>query len=158
MEVRIGELLVHAGVLTDMQVRELLARQRACGEPFGALSERLFGVHPRAVEDAWAKQYARLTRRVDPIAEDFDPRVRALVQRRQAWQFRVLPIRFDNGELMMATTERSLVRALGFATRVIGAPTFLVLAEPAALGRALCAQYPLPGMTAESIEAEGAAA
>jgi hypothetical protein len=152
MEVRIGELLIRSGALTEPQVQQILEEQQRTGEPFGLLSERLFGVDPRNVEQAWADQYAALTRSVDPDLEAFDPRATELVTRRQAWQFRVLPIRFDERELVMATTCQYLRRALGFATNVIGVPVYLVTADPAALGEALCRHYPLPGLTRESID------
>ena len=155
MEVRIGELLVDAGVLTDRQVHDILRHQQRSGEPFGALSERLFGIDPTLVEHAWALQYAQITRPVDPRSEAIDEQVLALVTRRQAWQFRVLPIRFDGSELMLATIRPFLRRALGFATRVMGAPTYLVLAEPPALGEALCRWYPLPGMTPQCVVDSG---
>jgi len=74
-----------------------------------------------------------------------------LISRRQAWQFRVLPLRFDGRELMLVTTRTHLCRALRFATAVMCVPVYLVLATPAALGEALCRHYPLPGMTPQSV-------
>ena len=116
----------------------------------------MYGVDPGAVEDAWARQYATITRTVDPTQEAFEPRAMSMVTRRQAWQFRILPIRFDGDELMVATTQRDLLRALRFSTRMMTVPTFLVIANPLALGEALCRHYPLPGMTAESVLRNGA--
>jgi hypothetical protein len=155
MEVRIGQLLIESGVLNDEQVERVLQQQHITGEPFGLIAEELFGVDPAAVEAAWARQYAGLTRTVDPAVEVFDERAMALVTRRQAWQFRVLPIRFEPVELMVATTRIHLGRALRFANNVVGLPVFFVMAEPADLGRALCRHYPLPGMTPESVLDDG---
>jgi hypothetical protein len=155
MEVRLGDLLVEHGVLTKAQVVAILDEQESCGEPFGVLAERIFGVDPAAVECAWARQYATLTRFVDPEAEAIDDRALDMVTRRQAWQFRVLPIRFEPRELMVATTQAHLPRALRFAISVIGYPVFFVLAAPAPLGRALCRHYPLPGLSADAIEGAG---
>jgi len=155
MELRLGELLIESGVLNEQQVREILARQRRTGEPFGLLAERLFSVDPAAVETAWARQYALIARKVDPQVEVYDEQALGLVTRRQAWQFRVLPIRFEPAELMLASTQLHLRRALRFATNVIGVPVFLVLAEPHALGAALCRHYPMPGMTPDSIVDDG---
>jgi hypothetical protein len=64
---------------------------------------------------------------------------------------RVLPLRFDDGDLMLATTAQHVRRALRFASNVITVPVYLVLAEPLALGAALCTHYSLPGMTAKSV-------
>src|SRR5438477_11125366 len=111
MEVRLGQLLVQSGVLTQEQVERVMAEQGRCGEPFGVLCERMFSVDPSAVEDAWAMQYVSLTRRVDPCRETIEPRALELISRRQAWQFRVLPMRIDGGELMIATTQQHLRRA-----------------------------------------------
>jgi hypothetical protein len=157
IEVRLGQLLVETGILDAGQVREVLAVQERTGEPFGLLAERLFGIAPEAVEEAWARQYAGLTRTVDPEVEVCEGRARELVSRRQAWQFRILPLRIEGRELVMATTQRHLRRALRFATNVIGVPVFFVLADAAPLGRALCRHYPLPGLTPDSVEDGGPA-
>lgn len=151
MEVRLGQLLVESRVLTQVQVEAVLAEQQRTGEPFGLICERLFRVDPDAVERAWATQYASLTRTIDPCAEVVDPRAMELVTRRQAWQFRVCPIRFDDGDLMVATTQRHLRRALRFATNVIGVPVYLVMAPAESLGEALCRYYPLPGMSPRAV-------
>ncbi len=150
-EVRLGQLLVESGVLTGKQIDHIVTAQEKTGEPFGLLAERLFGVDPQRIEEAWAKQYAGLTRTVDPEVEVYDKDAAGLVTRRQAWQFRILPLRFEGRELLIATTQRHLRRALRFATNIIGIPVFFVMADPTALGRALCKRYPLPGMTPESV-------
>jgi type IV pilus assembly protein PilB len=151
MELRLGQVLVDTGVLTDSQARRVLAEQQRTGEPFGVLCERMFAVDPDAIEQAWALQYATLSRSIDPRREPIEDRALALVTRRQAWQFRVLPMRFDGDELMVATTQQHLRRALRFATAVLGVPVYIVLTEPRSLGEALCRHYPLPGMTAASV-------
>jgi len=154
MELRLGQLLVEHGVLSEQQVERVLARQGETGEPFGALCESMFRVDPEVIENAWAMQYATLTRTLDPRHEAFDSAALELVSRRQAWQFRVLPIRFDDRELMMATTRRHLRRALRFATNVLGVPVYLVLADALALGEALGRHYPMPGMSPRAIDDE----
>jgi hypothetical protein len=151
MQGRLGEVLVQSGVLSQEQVEQVLMKQSECGKPFGLLCERMFSIAPSQIEDAWASQYAGLTRTINPATESFDPQALSLITRRQSWQFRVLPIRFDEGELMLATTEQHLRRGLRFATNVITVPVYLVIAAPDALGQALCKHYPLPGMTAKSV-------
>lgn len=155
MEVRLGQLLVQSGVLSQHQVDQILSEQTRCGEPFGLICERMFSVNPSAVEDAWAMQYVSLTRKVDPLREAIDSHALELVTRRQAWQFRVLPMRFDGDELMVATTAPHLRRALRFANNLIAVPVYLVLAEAKTLGEAMCRHYPLPGMTPASINDDG---
>jgi hypothetical protein len=155
MTVRLGDLLVRKGVLTEAQRRKVVEYQQSMARPFGELAERLFGVKPSEIEEAWAEQYAELTRHVDPLAEDIDPEVLPLIDRRQAWQFRFLPLRLDGQELMACTTRENLARALKFAGWRVVDPCFLVVAEPEALGRALMKFYPLGGMTPEMVRGRG---
>lgn len=151
MELRLGQVLLQSGILTAEQVEQVLARQQRDRKPFGLLCEQMFQLDPSVIEEAWAQQYASLTRNIEPAIEVFEPRALELITRRQAWQFRVLPIRFDDSELMMATTPMHLRRALRFASEVIQVPLYLVMADPEALGEALCKHYALPGMTPQSV-------
>ena len=73
------------------------------------------------------------------------------VTRRQAWQFRVVPLRWEDGALVIATTSDHLQRALRFATQVMPIPVFFVLTNEAELGDALSRHYPIPGLTSTSI-------
>jgi len=149
-ELRIGELLRQQGVLTQSQLNDVLQEQQRTHRPFGVICEQRFNVEPAAVERAWSAQYARLTRRIDPEQETFDPQVRTMISRRQAWQFCVLPVRYDGTELMIATAEHQLLRALRFACNVLHVPAYMVLAEADALGRALAVHYPLAGMNEQT--------
>ena len=145
---RLGDLLVKRGVISESQRDSVVEHQRLTGRPFGELAERLFGVSQASVEEAWAEQYAMIARRVDPRTERVDPEVLGLMDRRQAWQFRVLPLRFEADELLVCTTQEHLPRALKFAGWRIRAACFFVLADPMALGAALMRHYPMDGMTA----------
>ncbi len=151
-EIRLGQLLVEARVLNGVQVDRIVTEQERSGEPFGLLAERLFGVDPTTIEEAWARQYASLTRTVNPAVEVYDERATSLVTRRQAWQFRILPLRFEGSEMLIATTQKHLRRALRFATNVIGIPVFFVMADAEGLGRALCERYPLPGLSPGAVD------
>ena len=151
MEVRLGQVLIDSGLLNAAQVEAILDRQHRTGKPFGVLAEQMYAINPEAVENAWASQYASLSQQLNLSLEAVDAKALALISRRQAWQFRILPLRFDDGELMMATTQQHLRRALRFATGVMGVPVCLVVAAPEALGEALCKHYPLPGMTPRSV-------
>lgn len=151
MELRIGQILIDQGVLSESQVAKVLEHQRKQAKPFGLLCEQLFNVPSEDIENAWAAQYARITRTVDPSIECFDAQAKDLITRRQAWQFCVLPIRFDDSELMIATTQMHLRKALRFASNTLPMPVYFVMAHPRALGEALCRHYALPGMTPASI-------
>jgi type IV pilus assembly protein PilB len=147
MVLRLGDLLVQHGVLTREQVEDILVEQQAVGRPFGELAERLFGVPPQAVERAWAEQYAMLTGEFDLIEACFDPEAIALISARQAWQFRVLPIRFSGDELTVCTVKDHLARALRFVGWKLEHPCHFVLAEPQHFAETLMRHYPLAGMT-----------
>lgn len=148
---RLGDLLVKMSVLTKAQRDSVLEAQRQDHKPFGVLAEEMFGVSPSAVERAWAKQYAQLACIVDPRQLPVGEEAIAAVNRRQAWQFRVLPIEFSGDELVVATTEECLPRAMRFMAWRAEMPVSFVLSEPEALGEALCKHHPMAGMRAEDV-------
>ena len=63
--IQIGQLLIEQGVLTETQVQHILKVQKMSHRPFGDLAERLYGISPKAVEDAWVEQYLRTVGVVD---------------------------------------------------------------------------------------------
>lgn len=151
MTLRIGELMVRRNVLTQEQVDSILQVQQEQGRPFGDIAENLFGVDPIVVEGLWAEQYASQTARIDPRRERVDGEVLRALTARQAWQFKLLPIRRDGEGLMICTTLDNLARAVRFVYRALGQPAYFVLTEPGALGEALTRHYPMPGMTPASV-------
>lgn len=157
MSVRIGEVMIQRGLLTAEQVSRILEEQANRHRPFGELAERMFGVDPADVEQAWVEQYASITRKVNVLREATDERAMRLVDRRQAWQFRVLPLRFDGPELMVATTAENLTRALRFVSRCLTVPCYLVLTEGAWLGEALSKHFPMGGLNASNLDGNLAA-
>lgn len=145
MHARLGDVLVRMGVLEEQQRDRVLEMQASSGRPFGALAEELFGVSPRTIERAWAAQYAGMVGQVDLAEERIDATVQGLLERRQAWQFRLLPLRFEGGDLILATTEAELPRAMRFVAWAVGVPASLVLAEESDLHERLQAAYPMAG-------------
>ncbi|MCL4741438.1 MAG: hypothetical protein KJZ54_04470 [Phycisphaerales bacterium] len=146
MTLRLGDLLVTRGLLSPEQRDLVLEAQRTRGRPFGALAEDMFGLDPALVEAAWAEQYAAVAPRIDPLAEAIDLEALSLVERRQAWQFSVLPLRFEAGELMVCTTREALPRALKFVGWRLAQAVYLVTAEREAFVAALKRHYPAEGM------------
>lgn len=144
--IHLGELLVRNHVMTAEQRDAVLEAQRGRGGPFGVLAEEMFGVSPQAVEAAWAEQYASIAPRIDPRGIEVHPRVLELINRRQAWQFCMLPLTFDAEDLVACTTQEHLVRALKFAGWRLGQSCRFVLSDAAHLGEALCRHYPMAGM------------
>ena len=143
---RIGEILVRQGTLSQGQVDRALTEQRHTGEPFGVVCERLFGVSPKLVEGVWAAQYAQLVASVNPRLDELDPRAETIVTRRQAWQFKVAPLRYEDEQLIVATSAEHLPRALRFAITHIAAEVFFVLVTSKELARHLMERFPMLGM------------
>ena len=108
MPLRIGDILVELGVLTDHMREEILDEQRIVGKPFGELAERMFNVDPTVIEDAWARQYEQIAGVFSFNEVRIDSAATSCVTARQAWQFKLMPVRFEHGELMIATTREEL--------------------------------------------------
>ena len=142
---RIGELLVKRGALTAAQVETVLRAQRSRREPFGLLAEEMFDVPKEVLEEAWAEQYSYITAKVDPQVERIDALVVRTLSARQAWQFRMLPMRYDGREVMIVTSQQHLAKALRFAYQHFGPSCYFVLTDDDKLREALDRHYPMLG-------------
>lgn len=142
--IRIGELLVEQGVLTDRQVRHILKVQKISNRPFGDLAERLYGIDAKAVENAWVEQYIRTVGTVELDDQRMETDCLRLLQRRQAWQFQLLPMHREDHELHAATTRENLVRAVNFSSRSIDEPIYMMIAERRQFREFLMRHYPVP--------------
>jgi hypothetical protein len=140
----IGQLLIEQGVLTEAQVQHVLQVQKISHRPFGDLAERLYGINPRAVEDAWVEQYLRTVGVIDLDDHEIETDCLRLLSRRQAWQFHVLPMNREDDSLQMATSAEDLVRSVNFSTRRIDEPVHFLIAERAQLREFLMKHYPVP--------------
>jgi hypothetical protein len=148
----IGQLLVEQGVLTVAQVDHILRVQRRSHRPFGDLAERLFGVCPEAIEDAWVQQYVQTVGLIDLNELEIDINCLRLINRRQAWQFHVLPTHREEEALHVATDAEHLVRAVNFSSRRLDEPVYLAIAERSQLREFLMRHYPVPRHMAEFAE------
>ena len=147
---RIGQILVDQGVLSDQQVFEIVEAQRSTCMPFGVLAERMFDVTVESIERAWVEQYCRFSGPVDLTLQRFDAEALKLINRRQAWQFEMVPIRYEKtGELLMAASRRRLARAVTFVARRLEPIVFFRVAESEQLRRFLRLHYPMPEVTEE---------
>lgn len=150
--IKIGEILIEQGVLSERQVRHILTVQRSVNRPFGDLAERLFGVDPRVIEDAWVDQYVQFAGRVDLAELQADKQCLREINRRQAWQFHMLPLSREDDHLNIATTPDALVRAVNFASRRFNEPVYFMIAEKPQLREFLMKHYPVPNFIAEFAE------
>lgn len=148
----IGQLLVEQGVLSETQVAHILKVQTASHRPFGDLAERLYGIDPKAIEDAWVQQYLRTVGIVDLDDQEIDVECLRLLNRRQAWQFRLLPLNRQEQQLQMATSAQDLVRSVNFSARKIDEPVYFQIAERKQLREFLMKHYPVPQFLAQYAE------
>jgi hypothetical protein len=142
--IQIGQLLIEQGVLTGKQVDHILRVQKISHRPFGDLAERLFGISPQAVEDAWVQQYIRMVGTVDLEDQKFDEQCLRLLNRRQAWQFHMLPMSRAEENVHIATSAESLVRAVNFSAKKLDEPIYFQIAERKQLRDFLMRHYPVP--------------
>lgn len=149
--IQIGQLLIEQGVLSERQVQHVLAVQKQSHRPFGDLAERLYGIQPKAIEDAWVEQYVRTVGYVDLDEQEVDEDCLRLLNRRQAWQFHTLPLNREAGTdgLHAATSPQSLVRAVNFTARKLDEPVFFLIAERRQLREFLMKHYPVPEFIAQ---------
>ncbi len=147
--IQIGELLIEQGVLTRRQVDHVLAVQKISHRPFGDLAERLYGISPQAVEDAWVEQYVRVAGVVDLDAVKLDADCLRMINRRQAWQFHLMPMNRERENLNMATDAANLVRAVNFSARRIDELVYFQIAEHDQLRDFLMRHYPVPEFLAQ---------
>jgi hypothetical protein len=148
--IQIGQLLVEQGVLTQAQVDHILKVQKVSQRPFGDLAERLYGINPKAVEDAWVEQYLRIVGvSVDLEDVEIETECLRLLNRRQAWQFHLLPLNRDEEGLRMATSSENLVRSVNFATRTFDEPVHFLIAERKQLREFLMKHFPVPDFIAQ---------
>jgi Type II secretion system (T2SS), protein E, N-terminal domain len=151
--IAIGQLLIEQGVLTDHQVAHILSEQKSSHRPFGDLAERIYGVDPKVVEDAWVEQYVQTAGLTDLDEIEFDRECLRVLNRRQAWQFHLLPVNHDVPQVLnMATDSQNLIRAVNFSSRRIDEAIYMLVAERSQLRDFLMKHYPVPQCIAEYSE------
>lgn len=151
--IRLGELLVEAGVLSEQQVFEIIQAQKRQHLPFGVLAERMFDVRLESIEQAWIEQYHRFTGTVDLETQRIDENALRLINRRQAWQFEILPMHLEaGGELLMAASKKRLARAVTFAASRIEHVVYFRIAESEQLRDFLRIHYPMPEVSRDLLE------
>jgi hypothetical protein len=152
-DIRIGQILIQQGVLNEQQVLEILEAQKRNGLPFGVLAERMFEVTVESIEDAWVEQYTRVTGSIDLAQLEVDAQALKLINRRQAWQFEILPVHFEStGELLMAASRQRLARAVTFAAHRLEPVVYFRVAESVQLREFLRKYYPMPEVTEQILQ------
>lgn len=143
---RLGDLLVQYGVLTDVQRDFVLLEQKSNPRPFGMLAEELFGVDPGVIEHAWAVQFAMISPRVDPCSIEFNHDLHSVITSRQAWQFGFIPVERLHDGIVCATSIECLARALRFVGWRVEESCSFVICDQQALEVGLSMIYPIEGV------------
>ncbi len=150
--IQIGQLLVEQGALTEAQVQHIVQVQKSSHRPFGDLAERLYGIMPKVIEDAWVEQYLRTVGVVDLDDHEVETECLRLLSQRQAWQFHMLPMKRDTNSVQVATSRQDLVQSVNLATHRIDEPVSFLIAERQQLREFLMRHYPIPQFMAQYAE------
>ncbi len=96
------------------------------------------------MEDAWVEQYLRVAGVVDLDDVEVETDCLRVLNRRQAWQFHLLPLHRRDDMMSMATSAEDLVRSVNFSSRTIDEPVHFMVAERSQLREFLMKHYPVP--------------
>jgi len=107
----------------------IVAEQRREYRPFGQIASDMFGVKEAMIWRVWAEQYAAFCPRIDLDGEKPDPDVFDELSAEEAQAFRVLPLRQQDGDLILVTCEDDLPAALYFLDRRMEKSVVVWLAE-----------------------------
>ena len=148
---QIGQILIQQGVLSEQQVFEITqAQKKNPNVPFGVLAEKMFDVISQTIEQAWIQQYHQFVGTIDLREQQIDEQVLSVINRRQAWQFEILPLRYEpTGELLIAASKHRLARAVSFMTNQIEQTCLFRVANRTQLRDFLSHHYPMSEVTEE---------
>lgn len=142
----IGSILVEQGVLTKEQVAQALAAQQERETPLGRVAEVLFGIERTEVIEALAEQVAMRAPEARLCNETFDPQCLKMLSPKQAWDSLALPIRWEDGELLCATTIETLPAAIELLQAKLDCPFHFVIAEMRPLEEFIASLYAYEGV------------
>ena len=143
---RIGQIMIELSILSQEQVDQVLATQSEQPAPFGHVAEKMFGIGERAIHLALADQVARRAPLATLCQETFDPKALQLLSAREAWDTLVLPIRWEDGVLLCATTVETLTSAIDLLQRKYDQPYRFTLAEMRPIEEFIASMYAYEGV------------
>ncbi len=152
--IQIGQILIQQGVLSEQQVFEItVAQKKNDAIPFGVLAERMFDVTSQTIEQAWIEQYHRFVGTINLEDQQMDTQALSIINRRQAWQFEVLPLRYEpSGELLVAASKHRLARAVSFMTNHMETTCMFRVANRTQLRDFLSRHYPMSEVTEQILQ------
>lgn len=90
----------------------------------------------------WADDYVAVCDHRDIGAGEVSPECAGLISRRQARQFQMVPVRWSEGQLEIATTQQCLERALEFCMQSLTHACRFVVVSPDRLEQLVAEVYP----------------
>jgi hypothetical protein len=138
-----GECLGKVVRLSAHDVSEILEHQAATRRKFGEIALAWGLCRPQHVWQAWWAQLSSDTPCVDLTRIGIDAQAIAHVPADLAMQFRAVPLRCHEDQLVVATCPRGLPRASAELPALIGKQVKFVLADPQQLDEAIAAYYPV---------------
>lgn len=142
----IGQILEEQGVLTKSQVVRALEAQGNGEIPLGRIVEQLFGIQRSTVIEALAEQVAMRAPDASLANEQFDDQCLRMISPKEAWDSLILPIRWEGGELLCATTIETLPGAIEFLQRKLDCPFHFSIAEMRPLEEFIASLYSYEGV------------
>lgn len=142
----IGQILVEQGVLTPQQVARALAAQSERETPLGRVAEMLFDIDRASIIEALAEQVAMRAPEASLASEQFDPQCLRMISAKEAWDSLILPIRWEDGELLCATTVETLPAAIELLQAKLDCPFHFAIAEMRPLEEFIASLYAYEGV------------
>lgn len=142
----IGHILIDQGVLTQPQVDRALQVQAEREAPLGRIAEQLFDVQRSVVIEALAEQIVMRSPDASLATEQFDPQCLRMISAKEAWDSLILPIRWERGELLCATTVETLPGAIELLQQKLDCPFHFSIAEIRPLEEFIASLYSYEGV------------
>jgi type IV pilus assembly protein PilB len=141
MALKIGELLLKAGLITKEQLEEALAKQRETGKRVGSILKELGYITEKQLVEVLARQYGVPAIDLSNVKE-IDKKVLSLVPPELCYQYQILPIAKRGSVLFIAMVDPSNVQAIEDIRFRTGLDVEPVIALESALMEKLEKYYP----------------
>ena len=139
-KIRIGDLMVSAGYITDDQLKEALGIQKQSeGKRIGQVLIEMGYVTEEQMLSALANRLDMQL--IDLNSYTIDPEVVKLVPKQMAEQYVMLPIGQENGEVILAVNDPLNLYAIEDIRQTVGMPVRTVIAQEHVLKNAIDYQY-----------------
>jgi type IV pilus assembly protein PilB len=150
---RIGDILVSKGKVTEQQLEQALAMQKYDPREVGKILLSLGYVNNLDLAQALARRL-RLGF-VDVSERDVDPGVGSLIEQKVLRKYGVVPLRLENGRIVVAMSDPTNIHALEDLTMLSGYPVTPVVAVEEEIRRVLNKLFAMSEGVSEFLEEAG---